>query len=99
MFLLFLCACLNLSPVRDKLLVAEGALTVIRKEKSAVFRLCLQCPHSLKVIELCSENKVMRNESNNILFCSGVLQGADALEKKVSFHFEALQNRAILSSI
>lgn len=50
-------------------------------------------------MELCSENKVMRNESSNILFGSGILQGADAVKKKVPFYFEAFQNRTILSSI
>lgn len=35
---LFLCVCLNLFPVRDKLLLAEGSLTVIRKEKPTFFR-------------------------------------------------------------
>lgn len=38
----------------------------------------------------------MRNESSNTLFYSGILQGADAVERKLSFYFEALQNRTIL---
>lgn len=48
-----------------------------------------------------SKNKALRNESSNISFYSGMsLQGADgAMEREVSFYFEALQNRTILLTI
>lgn len=72
MFLLFLSlcvyVCINQSPVRKKLLQAEGSLTAIRKKT----RSCVQWPYPLEAVGLCSENKALRKESSDILFCSGM---------------------------